>query len=145
MYLYSKQLCLGMSRLYSKSLTKVMTPFQVVTEVYVTTSYHIPWMPPYPWVSLLQSSSFADPSPHVSDNSLDSQSQGLINRGSPLISPSSTTASSPPANKYFNSKRETNLRFKEDIVPTECPHLNAAPNDRVLSPRTGSKGQHQQI
>ena len=71
----------------------------------------------------------------MSDSSLDSRSQGLINRGSSLISSSSTTASSLPANNYFNSKREPNFKLKEDIAPTErLPgHVN---NDGVPSPVT---------
>ena len=96
-------------------------------------------------VLLLQSPSFTDPSPHVSDNSLDSRLQGLIDRGSSLISPSSTVVSSPPASNYFNSKRK-------EIVPTECLHpplMNtAATNDGVPSARptrTTSKGNSELI
>ena len=74
--------------------------------------------------SFLQSPSFTDPSLHVSDNSLESRSQGLINRGCSLISLSSTTASSPPANSYFTSKRG-------DIVASEC--LTALMNTATAS------------
>ena len=76
----------------------------------------------------------------MSDSSLDSRSQGLINRGSSLISSSSTTASSLPANNYFNSKREPNLKLKEDKAPTErLPgHVN---NDGLPSPVTSRCGR----
>ena len=76
----------------------------------------------------------------MSDSSLDSRSQGLINRGSSLISSSSTTASSLPANNYFNSKREPNFILKEDKAPTErLPgHMN---NDEVPSPVTSRCGR----
>ena len=76
----------------------------------------------------------------MSDSSLDSRSQGLINRGSSLISSSSTTASSLPANNYFNSKREPNFKLKEDIAPSErLPgHVN---NDGVPSPVTSRCGR----
>ena len=78
-----------------------------------------------------QSPSFNDPSLHVSDSSsLESQSQGLINRGCSLISLSSTTASSPLANSYFTSKRG-------DIVASECltalMNTAAAPTDGLTS------------
>ena len=82
-------------------------------------------------ILFLQSPSFTDPSLHVSDSSsLESRSQGLINRGCSLVSPSSTTASSPPANSYFTSKRG-------DIVVSECltalMNTAAAPTDGLTS------------
>ena len=83
------------------------------------------------FILFLQSPSFTDPSLHVSDSSsLESRAQGLINRGCSLVSPSSTTASSPPANSYFTSKRG-------DIVASECltalMDTAAAPTDGLTS------------
>ena len=104
----------------------VATPYQI-TYMDVTTHYHNIVIA----ILFLQSPSFTDPSLHVSDSSsLESRSQGLINRGCFLISPSSTTASSPPANSYFTSKRG-------DIVASECltalMNTAAAPTDGLTS------------
>lgn len=53
----------------------------------------------------------------MSDNSLDDRSQGLIDRGSSLISSSTlSTASSLPVKNYFNSEKQSSVKAKEKSV-----------------------------
>ena len=61
----------------------------------------------YAYMYFIQEQSYVEVGPRVSDNSLESRSQDLIDRGSSLVSsPSSSQATSLTVKNYFNSEKQ---------------------------------------
>ena len=82
---------------------------------------------------LFQSPSYVEASPHVSENSLESRSQGLIDRGSSLISSSSSTDSSLTTKNYFNTNRQSSGKASKGVAPAK-PHPPPAVGSGPLCP-----------